>query len=934
MHFIQTICFIYLITSSSLLLYSQSFSIANLPATQQLNRNHWNASVQYMKWEEALDFPSKLGIKQKGEAFIEGLALDNNTHFALERTQYDLAQQAHLRFQQYYKGLPVFGAHIDLHFTTQKKISQLTSSAIQHIGDYPNRPKHDYFTAITKAIRFIKKEHPTIDKALDVVSAELVLYNNTVLQQQQGAFHLAYAIVLSNQEHIRSLVFVDAVDNYIIDAFSKNCTLLDRQLYLSSTSNEIWQEGQNFPGQLDPWQQRQITVSEQTYNLFFHTFQHNSYDNAGAPMRMIDQAVFLDCPNASWNGHTVNFCSQVSSDDVVAHEWAHAYTEYSCDLIYAWEAGAINEALSDIWGETLDLINDNVENHQALRSSCSENNVRWKIAEEALATNGAIRDMWDPNCFNDPARVRDSLYHCVSTDFGGVHSNSGIINHAYALLVDGGSFNNYNIQGIGLTKAAHIFWQAQQHYLGRTSNYSELATALSAACQDLYNINLPELTIANSTALPSGQMIGSFDSLQLAKVLLAVELKDSIAYCEQTQILTSNTPAICTDPAEGFLVFFEEDFEDTPALWQLDQLAEDTASWQERNWIQKSNLPAGRAGKAMFASSPNIGNCSDDLQNGILRLESPSILIPPSFNNEDILLSFTHYFALEHQKDGGNLKLKKNNGNWLNIPPSMFTHNGYNSHIQSHSNPMHLKSVYTGTNNNSISGNWATSHIDLGFLNFDIGDELRFRWELGTDACDGLNGWYIDDIRLGWCSPDAALPVDYLYFKAEEQAEHIHLSWATSLENNNKGFYIERNTNAKDFEPIGWVAAQGSHYNYLFVDDEVKGLSNIYYRLRQEDFDGSFAYSAIRHINRTTLNEWSIGPNPAKEQLNIHFTSPPLAPIQVAIYNNSGQLVKTFSAPSTEHFIHLDVSSLTAALYWVRLESNGTHHLKPVLLID
>ena len=63
------------------------------------------------------------------------------------------------------------------------------------------------------------------------------------------------------------------------------------------------------------------------------------------------------CPNANWNGVTTNYCAGVTADDIVAHEWGHAYTEYTPGLIYQWQSGALNEAYSDIWGETVDLIN-------------------------------------------------------------------------------------------------------------------------------------------------------------------------------------------------------------------------------------------------------------------------------------------------------------------------------------------------------------------------------------------------------------------------------------------------------------------------------------------------------------------------------------------------------------------------------------------------
>ena len=65
----------------------------------------------------------------------------------------------------------------------------------------------------------------------------------------------------------------------------------------------------------------------------------------------------IECPNANWNGITTNYCDGVSSDDVVSHEWGHAYTEYTSGLIYQWQSGALNESYSDVWGETIDLIN-------------------------------------------------------------------------------------------------------------------------------------------------------------------------------------------------------------------------------------------------------------------------------------------------------------------------------------------------------------------------------------------------------------------------------------------------------------------------------------------------------------------------------------------------------------------------------------------------
>ena len=66
---------------------------------------------------------------------------------------------------------------------------------------------------------------------------------------------------------------------------------------------------------------------------------------------------------------------------------------------------------------------------------------------------GILRDMWTPTRYGDPDKVSSGSYACGSGDGGGVHTNSGVPNHAYAMLVDGKNFNGQNVQGIGFNRA-------------------------------------------------------------------------------------------------------------------------------------------------------------------------------------------------------------------------------------------------------------------------------------------------------------------------------------------------------------------------------------------------------------------------------------------------------------------------------------------------
>ena len=120
---------------------------------------------------------------------------------------------------------------------------------------------------------------------------------------------------------------------------------------------QVWKEGDPFPGALNQDQQQEVTGTGNAYWLFRDTFGRDSYDGAGHTMTTVNNDGRINCPNANWNGTTTNYCNGVTSDDVVAHEWGHAYTEYTSGLIYQWQSGALNESYSDVWGETADLIN-------------------------------------------------------------------------------------------------------------------------------------------------------------------------------------------------------------------------------------------------------------------------------------------------------------------------------------------------------------------------------------------------------------------------------------------------------------------------------------------------------------------------------------------------------------------------------------------------
>ena len=164
--------------------------------------------------------------------------------------------------------------------------------------------------------------------------------------------------------------------------------------------------------------------------------------------------------------------------------------------------------------------------------------------------------MWNPRCYLNAGKVSDREYFCGTFDSGGVHENSSVPNHAYTLLVDGGTYNGQTISPIGLTKAAHIYFRAMTFYQTPTSDFADHAEALEAAASDLISANLPDLT----TGLPSGQSISLFDLDQVHNATLAVELRTPPTQCGFQPLLAKNPPQdTCPAAQNAQIDIFKDD---------------------------------------------------------------------------------------------------------------------------------------------------------------------------------------------------------------------------------------------------------------------------------------------------------------------------------------------------------------------------------------
>ncbi|MFD6843646.1 M4 family metallopeptidase, partial [Bacillus cereus] len=207
------------------------------------------------------------------------------------------------------------------------------------------------------------------------------------------------------------------------------------------------------------------------YDYYKNIHNRNSIDGKGKTIRSgVNYGV--DVNNAFWNGQQMiygdgdgrEFIPLSGSLDVVAHELTHAVTQYSADLRYVNQSGALNESFSDVFGYFVDPAN-------------------WDLGE-AVYTPGisgdALRSLSNPEKYGQPSHMKDYQYLPATEegDNGGVHINSGIPNKAAYLTIN----------AIGKEKAEKIYYRALTTYLTPTSDFKQARTALlqSAADYDGY----------------------------------------------------------------------------------------------------------------------------------------------------------------------------------------------------------------------------------------------------------------------------------------------------------------------------------------------------------------------------------------------------------------------------------------------------------------
>jgi hypothetical protein len=175
-----------------------------------------------------------------------------------------------------------------------------------------------------------------------------------------------------------------------------------------------------------------------------------------------------------------------------------------------------------------------------------------------------------------------------------------------------------------------------------------------------------------------------------------------------------------------------------------------------------------------------------------------------------------------------------------------------------------------------------------------------------------------------------ALPIELLRFNANIEGDKVHLTWTTSSEKNNDYFTVERTTNTTDFDFIAKVNSylhnSTSPMNYDAYDYSPKmGLS--YYRLKQTDFDGSYAYSDYVPVNFGSKKRFeitSVNADVSNSSVDVMFYYDNSLPLTYTLMDVTGRIIvadeKMDNTIEGLNLLHID-KSLSSGLYTIILRN-------------
>ncbi|GAB3729012.1 hypothetical protein GCM10027594_11120 [Hymenobacter agri] len=261
--------------------------------------------------------------------------------------------------------------------------------------------------------------------------------------------------------------------------------------------------------------------AEATYDYWKNVHGRNSYNNAGAIIKSYVH-YSRSYENAYWDGTRMTYGDgatrfrPLTALDVCGHEIGHAVCSSTANLTYSNESGAMNEGLSDIWGASIEAY---AVANLGFTSSGPKAKSTWLIGEEIDKQQAALRSMSDPKSQGQPDYYKGINWYTGTSDNGGVHTNSGVLNYWYYLIANGKTGTNekgvaFSVTGLGLDAAAKITFRMEDVYMTASSTYAQARTYSIQAATDLYGAGSTQVTSVTNAWNAVGVLTGAARTAQ------------------------------------------------------------------------------------------------------------------------------------------------------------------------------------------------------------------------------------------------------------------------------------------------------------------------------------------------------------------------------------------------------------------------------------
>ncbi len=183
-------------------------------------------------------------------------------------------------------------------------------------------------------------------------------------------------------------------------------------------------------------------------------------------------------------------------------------------------------------------------------------------------------------------------------------------------------------------------------------------------------------------------------------------------------------------------------------------------------------------------------------------------------------------------------------------------------------------------------------------------------------------------IRVGEATD---LPVELISFSAALEESTVALAWETLSETNNAGFYVERSLDGRVFESLTFVDGQGTTQapqTYQYADRTLpRDVPFLYYRLKQIDFDGTFAYAPVITVDASRTHGFRLEPafpNPTTDRAFIGYALENREQVSLTIYDALGRKVHTLVEGTQKagwYRVSVDTAPLPDGLYFYHLKT-------------